>query len=278
MTFFNKKQEVIDVQLTRFGKNLLSRGAFVPEYYQFFDDDIIYNIDKTGTTEEQNESETRIRDGIRLKTQHTTVSLEKSFEEQKKLIESGQRGVFLKMRRQMPPLEKDKLLMYPLANYKIASQQAPYYALSALDAQISGSLKYPNPLDNGIYKNRPEITIKPKYSYTVDRRSVRNLEDQDIIIDSEAFIDVTKPKIEFLDGSTIERHSEDFIIDLEEFATSYGLDNFELEIYEETEAGSEEYVLMLEEEEIYKFINVKTDKTVSEISRPSSKSRNFYSD
>ena len=43
MEFFDSKQEVIDIRLTQFGKNLLARGFFKPVYYQFFDDDIKIN-------------------------------------------------------------------------------------------------------------------------------------------------------------------------------------------------------------------------------------------
>ena len=198
MTFFNKKQEVMDVQLTRFGKNLLSRGAFKPVYYQFFDDDIIYNIERLGTTEDQNDSETRIKDGIRLRTQHTSVGLETSFEEQKKLIEVGQRGTFLKLKRQAEPLERDKLLKYPLANYKVASQDAPFFVLKSLGADLTGSLSYPQPIVNGIYKNRPEITIRPKREYIIDRREVVPLTDDDVVIDAESFIDLTKDEFFFV--------------------------------------------------------------------------------
>ena len=35
MEFFDQKEEVIDVQLTQFGKHLLSKGRFKPEYYAF---------------------------------------------------------------------------------------------------------------------------------------------------------------------------------------------------------------------------------------------------
>tara|TARA_Y100000310_G_scaffold237062_1_gene240311 strand:- start:908 stop:1738 length:831 start_codon:yes stop_codon:yes gene_type:complete len=276
MTFFNKKQEVVDVQLTRFGRNLLARGAFKPEYYQFFDDDIIYNIERVGTSEDQNDSETRIKDGIRLRTQHTTISLEDSFKYQQDLIKEGLRGVFLKIRRQVDPLEADKLLKYPLGNYKAGSQVAPNFILKTVSAKITGSLKYPDPFEKGIYKNRPEINIEPSYKYIIDRRNVSDPED--VVVDSEAFIDVTKDKIEFLDGSTITLQKKDFIIDFEEFAASYGLDNFEIEIYEETEPGSEEYILMVEEKEIYDLLNIKVDESVKETKGTPDKSRNFYSE
>ena len=80
MEFFNKKEEVIDVKLTQYGKNLLSRGAFKPVYYMFFDDDILYDASKGGFTEHQNETEARILENTpKLKTQHLTLGVEEAY-------------------------------------------------------------------------------------------------------------------------------------------------------------------------------------------------------
>jgi len=35
MAFFDKKEEVIDIQLTQYGKHLLSKGLFRPVSYAF---------------------------------------------------------------------------------------------------------------------------------------------------------------------------------------------------------------------------------------------------
>ena len=43
MSFFDDKQEIIKVELTTYGRYLISRGKFKPAYYEFFDDDIIYD-------------------------------------------------------------------------------------------------------------------------------------------------------------------------------------------------------------------------------------------
>ena len=69
MEFFNKKEEVLELQLTEYGKYLLSQGALNPSYYAFFDDDILYNdkyADATGSLagirgELQNKTDQRIR-------------------------------------------------------------------------------------------------------------------------------------------------------------------------------------------------------------------------
>ena len=61
MSFFNKKEDVIEIQLTQYGKHLLSKGEFKPTHYTFFDDDIIYDSQYSGFTEEQNSTESRIQ-------------------------------------------------------------------------------------------------------------------------------------------------------------------------------------------------------------------------
>ena len=74
MEFLNKKEEVIDLVLTRRGRELFSAEGFNPHYYAFFDDEVLYDkafaSDHAANLEEkQNETELRIRDAVMLKTQ-----------------------------------------------------------------------------------------------------------------------------------------------------------------------------------------------------------------
>ena len=46
MDFFDKKEDVLDFQLTEYGKYLLQNGVLEPAYYAFFDDDILFLADK----------------------------------------------------------------------------------------------------------------------------------------------------------------------------------------------------------------------------------------
>jgi|688.fasta_scaffold174546_2 hypothetical protein len=62
MSFFDSKEEIIDIELTNYGKYLLSKGKFKPEFYAFFDDEIIYDSAYFGITESQNNTQTRILD------------------------------------------------------------------------------------------------------------------------------------------------------------------------------------------------------------------------
>ena len=41
--FFDQKQEVIQIELTPYGRQLLSEGKFSPSYYAFYDTNILYD-------------------------------------------------------------------------------------------------------------------------------------------------------------------------------------------------------------------------------------------
>ena len=43
MAFMDKKEQVIDVEMTPYGRYLYSLGKFKPSHYEFYDDDIIYD-------------------------------------------------------------------------------------------------------------------------------------------------------------------------------------------------------------------------------------------
>jgi hypothetical protein len=62
VTFFDKKEDVINIELTPYGRSLLSKGELLPSYYAFFDDDILYDVMAAGETEAeaQNIIQTRI--------------------------------------------------------------------------------------------------------------------------------------------------------------------------------------------------------------------------
>ena len=53
MTFFNKKTDVIDIELTPYGRYLLSIGKLKPKFYDFTDDDILYDAPLTFLTPNQ---------------------------------------------------------------------------------------------------------------------------------------------------------------------------------------------------------------------------------
>ena len=61
MEFFNKKEDVLEVKLTNYGKDRLAAGQFNPTFYAFFDDDVLYDVSGSGFEETQNSAEGRIQ-------------------------------------------------------------------------------------------------------------------------------------------------------------------------------------------------------------------------
>ena len=62
MTYFNKKFDVLGIELSPYGKHLLQNGKLMPKYYAFFDDDVIYDSKAANFTEANSE----IRNADRL--------------------------------------------------------------------------------------------------------------------------------------------------------------------------------------------------------------------
>tara|TARA_R110000824_G_scaffold8737_4_gene39599 strand:- start:7496 stop:8683 length:1188 start_codon:yes stop_codon:yes gene_type:complete len=83
MEFFDKKQDVIDLQVTRYGRQLLARGQFDPAYYCFSDDEVIYDnrwVSGTLHKEEQSYAEQRIQEETpRMRTLISKVGTEKTY-------------------------------------------------------------------------------------------------------------------------------------------------------------------------------------------------------
>lgn len=267
MSFFDKKQDVIDIKLTQFGKNLLARGFFKPVYYRFFDDDILYNSECASISENQNRSEQRILESQRLKTQHLSVGVETSFDHNQNLINSGTVKTFMEISRRQDPLLADKMLKYPLENTKVNSQEAPRFMLSTHGAQIR-DLQNKITVE-GIDLPVPQLILTASYTIVENRMNqVQEDEIPKILMDSENYLDLSNQKIEFLDQSYIEVNREDLIIDLEEIGVEYGLDNFEIEIFEIVEESKKQKLVRLEnQKEIDKYFNIETDSMITGISR-----------
>ena len=139
MSFFNKKEEVMDIQLTRYGKRKLAQGKFQPKYYQFFDDDIIYNSEYAGFTEKQNDSEKRIfEDSPRLKKNVTSTGLG----DEPILISDHEWDLMTDrareyQKRYSPPPGAEKTLIYPLFNSESNTKEAPFFSLASYDLGLN---------------------------------------------------------------------------------------------------------------------------------------------
>jgi hypothetical protein len=275
VAFFDKKQEVIDIKLTQFGKNLLARGFFKPVYYRFYDDDILYDSSCAGFTEEQNRSEERILEAQRIKTQHLTIGVESSFDKNEDLINSGFVKTFMEIKRRQDPLIEDVMLRYALQNSAINSNAASQIKMGFHNVVLNTLASTGSIITKGVDLPIPQLEITSSFRIIEDHRDkIPQSNIPPFLTDSEVYMDISKEEITFLDKTQLSLDRGDIYINMEELGVDLGLDNFEIEIFEIIDVNGEETVTRLEsEEEVMKLFDIKVDGLVKDFQPPQSNGR-----
>jgi hypothetical protein len=234
MTFFDKKEEVIDIQLTQHGKHLLSIGKFKPAYYEFFDDDIIYDSKYSSVEESQRDIQTRIKEAVRPHVQYNFVGSEEEIKKLKNHNRSNQ-GSFSDV--YVPYNLKHRIMSYPLAHSEVGSNRKPSWNIKLLKGEFSSAINY----ITGTYCNSkyPRITMKDvEFKHLPSRKMP--VESQLKTSNFDGFEErPPQPALDFNDLSTRFRDEtfilvkEDYILlDIQELNVPFQKENFELELYE----------------------------------------------
>jgi hypothetical protein len=242
MTFFNTKEEVIDIELTPYGKYLLSKGEFVPEYYEFFDDDIIYDSEYAGFSESQEEIQARINDTKRTKAQYAFTGADTRFKEY--LKSGGENGeLFLEKRKNFA------FPILPLGNNSAGAVNVPSTSIRFRNVEISSS--YATSLNSvptsirtaELYPQELSLTVRKK---TDDEPSYQPFVLEDISQDL-AVIDYRQTKqvreIIASDNNKYEIVKQEpyLLIDITESEIDLTNDNYEIYMYElDVDADGEE--------------------------------------
>lgn len=272
MAFFDKKQDVLDIKLTQFGKNLLARGAFKPVFYRFFDDGILYNSEAAGFSESQKRSEERIKESQRLDTQHLVAGVETRFDQNQNLINSGSMKTFMETKRRQDPLIADKILKYPLSNTKINSPAAPAFKVNVMDSEISSSSDTINA--EGISLPVPQLNISSSFELIEDRTRQHDIDPG--ILDYQIYLDLLANNIGFLDSSELRVAEQNIIIDIEETDINQLRENFDIEIFEIDEDNN---IIKIEsEEEFSKYFTIEVDEEVFKDASITPRHGRFYRD
>ena len=226
MSFFNRKEEVLEVQLTPHGRYLLSLGEFQPVYYSFFDDDIVYDSNYIGYSEEQNSTEDRIRETSRSHCQTTF-----------RTTELNAANVYEYNNRKLQNyFEREDALSSQLGTADYYSVNAPSWDVSFLKGKISTT----SAVYSGSGPNYavPQInTEHARYKKFVGPPGTQRplFGDEDLRVLSEfrsGFIDIRK---DFL------------LLEINELNSIFQKENFEIEIFkveEDTEGATSTEVLI----------------------------------
>ncbi len=221
MTFFNKKEDVLKIELTPYGRSLLSNGKLMPKYYAFFDDDIIYDIQFGGDTEDQIDIKNRILDDTpRLRPQRDLVSPE------------SQLSAFEREEDSSRPFSKIAMnyLTEPLGTSDGTYIEAPSWNLSFLLGEIS-HVSSSIETDTSHRKRIPQVETTLEYTM-----EIRNQRDDSPVRGREVSPNVPVSSV-FQDGTYINLLDEQIICKILEEKGFLQKDGLEMEVflYEENE-------------------------------------------
>jgi hypothetical protein len=215
MTFFNKKTEVMNVELTPYGRYLYSIGKLKPKYYEFVDDDILYRA--SGSTEKQEESHQRImKETPKFKP---PTSFQKELFENQSIQISDKRKILRYMDQKQNGL-------FAMGRSSYSSDMLPNFQVTMLQGEISGSqMTYQVTSSTPIETTSSVSGTVFIPQVNIDITAMATLKD---ILDGPITGQYTSQV--FSDGKYIEVSLTEPIIHMKEFNSFYEKENFEFEV------------------------------------------------
>jgi hypothetical protein len=220
MTFFNQKEEVIQIELTQYGKHLLSKGKLKPTYYAFFDDDIIYDAKYAGVDENNGSAVERIKSVPRPKVQYVFTGIEEQVKKNLELIKSGRET--LDSLNLVPTADKHHVLNNRIGTSFLGDNKAPSFNIAMLNGEIQSTTL----LQTGSLDTKPLIKIP-----------LLELKDVDYIL-SEKRVGNNIPSTEgvtylskYDDGTAIALEEDYLLIEIVEKNVENEMKNFDIEMF-----------------------------------------------
>lgn len=251
MEFFNRKEEVLDIQLTQYGKYLLSKGKFQPKFYAFYDGDLTYDSNYGGFDENQVESEGRIKETPRIKALHAFEGAEtriKKITQTEATINLDIDEKAILLQQVQPTQTRVYGLGGQLGSSALTSDKAPAWNVSIRSGELVGtSTNYTGSIRNELIPQLDvvlETIVKPMPDPT------SGVIDDESLGDSAADVIAEEQNLQFYgefdDGSSFEIKSETFVADITEVNSPLTKINFDIEVFEveEDENGNEELILL----------------------------------
>jgi len=213
MTFFNKKTEVMQIEMTPYGRYLYSIGKFKPHSYEFVDDDVVYKI--SGSTEAQESAHTRII------SETPKLKINRAFQDEAPQVHAPSR---IEDKRVMVKKNNQRQAdLFVMGKSSYSSDNTPSFQVSMLRGEISGSQM--TTADSGSLFI-PQVNIDFNIQATL-KNSLQNS-----IALSEYASEI------FDDGNYVDISFQNKIIHLKEFNSFYEKENFEIEVFLSQSDGS----------------------------------------
>ena len=219
MTFFNKKTEVMQIEMTPYGRYLYSIGKFKPHSYEFVDDDIVYQ--SSGSTENQEEAHNRILN------ETPKLKINRAFQDEAPQVESP--PTMDRQRIMVKRMNQKQNGLFALGRSSYSSENTPSFQVTMLQGELTGSnlvyeVSSSQPAGVGSVSGSvfiPQVNVQVNFSAISD--SVLNPPSQ---FDGETVRSET-----FENGDYVEIRYKEPIIHLKEFNSFYEKENFEFEVF-----------------------------------------------
>ncbi|MAH50639.1 hypothetical protein CMI37_32770 [Candidatus Pacearchaeota archaeon] len=256
--FLNKKEQVIDFELTPYGKYTLSIGSFKPVYYAFYDDGVLYDGKYAGLKhEKQNDIHERIKNKTSYLESLVIFDEVETSPPYRSLYVSGEwyaafefdlvglyaqeldprtpeaiafLGGFLQQ-QPTPDVFKFNSAIGDAYFDGESQQNAPAWKVVTLQGEISASsptntAHSSRTLSGSVDQDIPQVNIDLFYTKRVQDNTL-NPDPRKII----NMVDTTAP---FADGKVIQLIQNDLVVYAEELNTALLTENFDIEVYEVT--------------------------------------------
>lgn len=240
MNFLDPRERVLDIQLTQHGKRLLARGLFKPQFYAFFDDNILYDSEYGGIVENRNDAGERIRNetpvtAVQYVFSGIETDVKKAIELKRSKLEMGyDNGVMI----QGTP-EKHFATSAPLGNSSLGEDNLPSWSINLLQGEISGSvtvLTGSQPTVKIPQLNMADVTFKTTpVKPSMDSPEARGEASfGDFGNDGDGTVsDLNFASTRFEDGSFIKIEEDFLLFEVKEENVDFLDKNFDIEIFME---------------------------------------------
>ncbi len=253
MEFFDKKEEVLEVKLTPYGRYKLMKGLWKPAYYSFFDEGVVYNGAFAGLIEDQNNIEPRIQDntpslktlnvftGIQTAASASAANIRKYFDENENIADDPlfmDPGAIYNREELQYVTDRVAYLSRPLGQSRQNSTKVPAWELSARQGRVSSvTASYSS---SAGMAQIPQLDINIKYytyaskivNYSIEM-AASGSENSDIFFtkagdahNEQAIITDIQP-----DGTYVVINPEDLVMEVIEKNADFEKENFDVEVF-----------------------------------------------
>lgn len=242
MKFLDKKEQVLDLQLTPHGEYLLSQGLFRPQYYSFHDENVLYDPQYAGHTDRQNDIEPRIQEetpqlGTQVVFSDRNIFLRRGLNGVAGSIDSvtglviNEGSILQTVGEGTSGVTIDgsyhERRMYQPHSYLGTSDTlttgAPAWSVSMLRGEVTSSARAISGSQTPTIKI-PQLNVTLAYTISVKRE--------------RSFISDTELAIEYPNGEFLDVKPEILLAQVVERNAEFTSENFEIEVFEVVEEKS----------------------------------------